>query len=349
MIAIERMRDVYPKIELPALFHCERGVAVTMHILLYYAMEHQKPVPQIDNQRFYQLTKKHRLDFVELFAPWTEKTVEEVFGKPKPSLATKPAVSIPMWFDYWQAHPVRDNWFIAGQIASVDLPVIKATGFRTVLNIRQGLTHKEKPAQENAELINIKSDTPTFDSDGNPLRQRKETLENLIIDKNKKIEYVSLDSLSKYESKNTDEFGDPIGYNERLERNAVAAVGIDYTHLPLLENLNDFASYIAENKYKLLEVGKKGPVLIHCDSGHRSALVSVLVAAIQYDLSLDWALQRLKEIGYGISATSHPRIYDVYEKHLADSQRVESQTSLFSKICHLFSKYLSILSTFVYS
>ncbi|GFR67169.1 hypothetical protein ElyMa_000246500 [Elysia marginata] len=58
------------------------------------------------------------------------------------------------------------------------------------------------------------------------------------------------------------------------------------------------------------------------------ALVSVLVAAIQYDLSLDWALQRLKEIGYGISATSHPQIYDVYEKHLADNQRVESQTSL---------------------
>ncbi|GFS15318.1 hypothetical protein ElyMa_003183700 [Elysia marginata] len=236
MIAIERMRDVYPKIELPALFHCERGVAVTMHILLYYATEHQKPVPQIDNQRFYQLTNKHGLDFVELFAPWTEKTVEEVFGKPKPSLARKPAVSVPMWFDYWQAHPVRGNWFIAGQIASVDLPVIKATGFLTVLNIRQGLTHKEKPAQENAELINIKSDTPTFDSDGNPLRQRKETLENLIIDNNKKTEYVSLDSLSNYESENTDEFGDLIGYNERLERNAVTAVGIDYTHLPLLVN-----------------------------------------------------------------------------------------------------------------
>ncbi|RUS68988.1 hypothetical protein EGW08_023250 [Elysia chlorotica] len=78
---------------------------------------------------------------------------------------------------------------------------------------------------------------------------------------------------------------------------------------------------MAENRDKLLEVGRKGPVLIHCDSGYRSALVSVLVSAIQYDLSLDWALQRLKEIGYGISAQSHPSIYDVYQEHLADYKR----------------------------
>ena len=65
------------------------------------------------------------------------------------------------------------------------------------------------------------------------MRQRKETLEGLIIDRNRSEEYVGKDSLANYESQNKDEFGDLIGYNERLERDAVKAAGIEYIHMPL--------------------------------------------------------------------------------------------------------------------
>ncbi|RUS90672.1 hypothetical protein EGW08_001572 [Elysia chlorotica] len=236
VLLTERMGRVYPKVELPALFHCERGVAVTMSLLLHFAKEYKGlsgGIPKIDSQRFYELTKKHGLDFADLLAPMTEATVEEVLGAPKPSSATKPFLSVPMWFDYWQAHPVAGNWFMAGQIVADDLPTIKSTGFITVLNVRQGLKHKSAPAQENAELINIKSDTPTYDKDGNPLRQRKETLKTLIIDNGKKSRFIGPGSLTNYESENPEEFGDKIGYNEQLEREALESAGIGYTHLPL--------------------------------------------------------------------------------------------------------------------
>ena len=147
--AVERMKDVYPKVELPAIFHCERGVAVTMHILLYYAKEYQllsKAVPKIDNERFFELGRIHGLDFAGLFFNLVRNTTEKIFGELKPPSAVSPFVSVPTWFNYWQCHPISGNWFMAGQIASDDLPVIKAT-FPTVLNIRQGLKHNGKPAQ----------------------------------------------------------------------------------------------------------------------------------------------------------------------------------------------------------
>ncbi|GFO42809.1 hypothetical protein PoB_006931400 [Plakobranchus ocellatus] len=240
--AVERMSAVYPKVELPALFHCERGVSVALLILLHYARETRKTsrsiggqTPFMDSKRFYELNNLHGIDFVDVFSSWTNETIENITGTSMPADVSKPIVALSMWCDYWQAHPIRGNWFIAGQINEVDLPTINSTGFHTVLNLRDGLTHDTKPSQENVELVNIQSGTSTYDINANPLRQASDTLKKLVIDVSKPSEFISPTSLTNYEAENAEEFGDHIGYNENMEQRAVKAAGIEYVHLPLRE------------------------------------------------------------------------------------------------------------------
>lgn len=324
--AVEKFTSVIEHLDKPALLHCDRGYTIVFVVLLYLANQTRYDPhfdPRIYSQEFYSISASMGLNFLSRIPV---EVVSEVTGEPEINLKSltvpHPKFDPEDWLDFWFAHPVYYNWFIAGQIYNSHLSPLKDFGYKTVLNVRSGVVYKNKPNQEEVNLLNIKSKTGTYGNNPSLRRQATERLQATRINSDAPPTYISNLSPVNFEQENHHEFGDEIGYNETLERNAVEKSGLVYHHIPLHENLDDFPSFIANNLKKLLEIGKKGPVLIHCDSGHRSALVSVLVAAVQYNLSLDWALQRLKEIGYGISPQSNPQIFNVYQEQLGDFKRV---------------------------
>ncbi|XP_012943272.1 uncharacterized protein LOC101857383 isoform X1 [Aplysia californica] len=323
--SVEKMTRVYEQLEFPALLHCQRGVSVVFLTLMYYANQtiHDPNFePKVDIRSFYSITRKLGLDFLSTFKVATQ-TVEMITGEEVPESARSPSVSLANWFNFWPGFPVYNNWFITGQINANMVSQIKAQGFVTVVNVRKNVTTElGKPSQESVELINIISGTPTYGNSTFPSRQSPSGLQRSIIDQSRPEDYVSSSAAANYESSNAEEFGDSVGYNQERERTAVIAAGLEYKNLPL-DKMKDFATFIKENMDQLIEISKKGPVLVHCARGYRAAMVAVLASAVQYDLTIDWALQRLKEMGMGISAESHPHIYDVYKELLPSRQRVE--------------------------
>ncbi|GFO42810.1 beta-lactamase hydrolase-like protein [Plakobranchus ocellatus] len=325
--AVEKFTAEISKIEKPALLHCDRGYTITFVVLLYLANQTRYDPnfePRIHTKEFYEISASMGLDFLSRIPV---EIVSEVTGEAKINIKNltvpRPHFHPVEWLDFWFAHPVYYNWFSAGQIYQSHMAPLKDFGYESVLNVRSGAFYNGKANQEEVNLLNIKSKTGTYGDSKTPWRQSVERLEATRINSSQPNVFISDSSTANYELRNEHEFGDDVGYNETLERIAVEKSGLRYFHIPLHDSMDDFPSYIAENRYTLLEIGNKGPVLIHCDSGHRSAMVSVLVAALQYDLSLDWALQRLKEMGYGISSKSQPQIFNVYKQYLAENKRVE--------------------------
>ena len=78
---------------------------------------------------------------------------------------------------YWWARRFSDQVYTAGQILSVQLPAIRAAGFRAVVNFRAGLTKDGRPSQEETNLLNINGQLATYGADGRrPARQQVEQL-----------------------------------------------------------------------------------------------------------------------------------------------------------------------------
>ncbi|KAI0232949.1 hypothetical protein LSAT2_016729 [Lamellibrachia satsuma] len=123
------------------------------------------------------------------------------------------------------------------------------------------------------------------------------------VDEARANEYVRANSPVNYESRNSREFGDNIGYNEPLEQRAADRWQLDYYITPIIYNTSKpVIVYSVDNVEHYMDAWMEAAVfknvVVHCTTGYRAAQVAVLGAAIQYGLSYDWAAQRLIELGF---------------------------------------------------
>jgi hypothetical protein len=165
--------------------------------------------------------------------------VAEITGEAIVENPPKPNTIPDDWLDYWLAHPVYKNWYTAAQIRKGHLEELEFIGFKSVINMRQGKITDGVPSQETVALVNIKDGTPTYDSEKNPLRQKDSTLKTLVLDPKNDNTHISPTSTVNYESRNYEEYGDEIGYNEDLEREHFKKFDLNYYVLPVGEKLNN--------------------------------------------------------------------------------------------------------------
>ncbi|KAJ8302208.1 hypothetical protein KUTeg_021195 [Tegillarca granosa] len=320
--AVELLSQVLPKLKRPVLLHCDRGYTITFVTLMYMAnLTRHDPTytPKINSENFYNITAAMGLDFT---MDNTKDVVSEITGEPVVEDPIKPNAEPEEWRDYWVAHSVYKNWYTAGQIRKAHLRVLRDAGFKSVVNMRLGMTHNGEKSQETVTLLNIKDGTPTYGDDKYGPRQDPETLKTLVLDPNKPNDYISEDSPVNYESKNAGEYGDAVGYNEELEKKSFKkSLKLDYYHMPIDPEGEFSAELFEQYKDKLLEIGKKGPVLLHCASGKRVAYIAVLAAALEHDKDLTWALKRIRELGFYVSDTHRKDVYDMYTAYLSNKSK----------------------------
>ena len=82
-------------------------------------------------------------------------------------------------------------------------------------------------------LLNIKQGTGTYAHDGKEPRQWKSRLEETRIDPKRPNYFISPDSPVNYESKNYEEFGDEVGYQQTTEELVFKNSRLNYYHLPV--------------------------------------------------------------------------------------------------------------------
>lgn len=230
--AVQKLSDVMPKLKRPVLLHCNRGYTITFVTMMYLAnLTRNDPEfrPVVTSQLFYETASKMGLDFTMDF---TKETVAEITGEEVITNPPLPDAYPEEWLDYWPAIPVYKNWFIAGQINKYHLSVLEATGFKSVINMRKGVTTDGQPSQEIVTLLNINDKTGTYENGG---RQLKKNLLKARINKYKPPYYLHHKSQENFETRNPDEFGDNIGYNEDLERQAVENTTLLYHHMSVGE------------------------------------------------------------------------------------------------------------------
>ncbi|XP_067684872.1 uncharacterized protein [Haliotis asinina] len=316
--AVKRLAAVLPTLKKPILLHCDRGYTITFVLLMHLAnltATDSAFEPRIDSSRFYEITARMGLDFTMDF---TKEVVADITGEP---IVKNPPVTNAepdYWLDYWLGHPVYKNWYTAGQITRSHIELLEFTGFKSVINLRAGFQLEGKPSQEEVNLLNIPEKTGTYATDDNEPRQHKNRLEATRIDPIKPNSYVGPGSETNYESSNADEFGDGVGYNVETEKEAFTKSKLKYYHMPVSSGL--YRKFFENNLKTIVKVGSKGPVLVHCARATRAAYVAILGAAIQHDLSFDWALQRSQELGFAVTPEKLPEVYQLYEEYLVKNK-----------------------------
>ncbi|XP_045165415.2 uncharacterized protein LOC123529244 [Mercenaria mercenaria] len=317
---ILKFSDVLPNLRRPILLHCDRGYTITFVTLMYMANQtryNSSYEPKIYSEDFYKITAAMGLDFThdDLKEVVANITGEEIVENP-PKHNCQPEE----WLDFWLAHPVSKNWYVAGQIRQCDVKALEATGFKAVVNMRLGLTHNGKPSQEPITLLNIKEGSTTYGNGTTPPRQDLNTLEKNKINRHHSSDYIGEKSTINYEIENPSEFGDDIGYNEQFEKDIVEKSSLKYYHIPISPDTNFTAETFRQVRDTLLEAGQNGPVLLHCGDGRRVAYFGVLAAAIQDGLGLDWALKRVQELGFEVSPNARPDVYKMYCESLKEGK-----------------------------
>lgn len=318
--SVKKLSEAVSGLEKPILLYSrqpERIAFVTLMHLAALSKKDKSLQPRVNSEKIYKMSVLMGMDFTQLR---TKTIIAEITGEPVVEDPPKPNATPSNWLEYWLAHPVYKNWFTAGQIRRGDLKVLEDIGFKSVINMRQGTTLNNKPSQETVNLINIK-DSVTYDENNKPTRQLDTTLRKLVIGPSRENAYVCPTSTVNYEKCNEGEFGDNIGHNEGIERAFFKGSKLKYYHLPL----DLFVKYSPEvfQQYKdmLLNIGGEGPVLFHCAIGKRAALMGVLAAALQYGKDLNWALQRINELGFKVNGTdSFTDVYNMYSGWLKPKQ-----------------------------
>lgn len=309
---IQKFSNILPALRRPILLHCDRGYTITFVTLMYMANQtryNSSYEPKIYSEEFYKITAAMGLDFTheDLRATVANITGEAIVENP-PKHNCEPEE----WLDFWLAHPVSRNWYTAGQIRKCDIKRLEEVGFKAVVNMRLGLTHKGRPSQEPVTLLNVKDGSSTYGNESTPPRQDLKTITDNIINRHHSSEYVGEKSRLNYEIENPLEFGDDIGYNENLEREAIEKSALKYYHIPISPDSNFTSEMFHQVRQTLLEAGQNGPVLLHCGDGRRVAYFGVLAAAVSDGLGLDWALKRVQELGFEVSPEAHPDVYKMF-------------------------------------
>ncbi|KAL8589356.1 hypothetical protein ACOMHN_021508 [Nucella lapillus] len=313
--AVEKMTRVLRDLPKPVLMHCDRGYTITFVTLMYLANQTRHDptfTPRITSQDFYNISAAMGLDFLSRIP---QETVSIITGEPVPKDPPRPDTVPEDWMDYWMAHPVHKNWYIAGQITRSHLSVLDEVGFRSVVNLRSGITLDGKPNQEEVNLLNIKQKTGSYATEDREPRQWKKRLEETRIDPKRPNHFISASSEVNYESRNYEEFGDEVGYQDKGEEVAFYSSPLDYYHMPVGGD-GPYGPFLDKHMTQLLKIGETGPVLVHCASAQRTSYVAVLAAAMQYNKDLDWALRRSRELGFHVTESKTPEIYNTYVKWL---------------------------------
>lgn len=321
--AVRKLSEAISRVDVPILLHCNRAYTITFTTLMYLAnlSKHDPEFnPHVNSEIFYKMVAMMGKDFT---MEKTKAVVAEITGEPIVENPPKINAVPDDWLDFWLAHPVYKNWYTAGQIRRGHLQELEFIGFKSVINMRQGKITNGMPSQEAVTLINIKDGTPTYDKDYNPIRQKDSTLKTLVLNPSKDNTYISPTSTVNYESRNFGEYGDDIGYNEDLESEHFKEFKLDYYHMPVDSEGKFSAELFGQYKDKLLEIGKQGPVLVHCASGKRVAFIAVLAAALQYDKDFQWALKRIHELGFPVNQNSNRDVYDMYSAWLKHNHKTE--------------------------
>ncbi|XP_071083026.1 uncharacterized protein [Haliotis cracherodii] len=324
--AVKKLAAVLPKLKKPVLLHCDRGYTITFVLLMHLAnltVVDPSFEPRIDSSRFYEITARMGLDFSMDF---TKEVVAEITGEPMVKNPTVTNAEPEYWLDYWLGHPVYKNWYTAGQITKSHIEVLEFTGFKSVINVRAGFLLEGKPSQEEVNLLNIPEKTGTYAKGDSKPRQHIERLEETRVDPNKPNSYIGQDSKTNYESSNADEFGDSVGFNVDIEKKAFAKSKLKYFHMPVSSGL--YGPFFEKNLKTIVQLGSKGPVLVHCARGTRAAYVAILGAALQHNLSFDWALQRSRDLGFAVTPEKQPEIYQLYEEYLIRNKNRSTKEEL---------------------
>lgn len=230
---IQKFSDILPALNRPILLHCDRGYTIAFVTLMYMANQTRYNTsfePQVFSEDFYRVTAAMGLDFTHNDL---KEVVANITGEPVVASPPKHNCQPEEWLDFWLAHPVSKNWYIAGQIRQCDVKVLEATGFKAIVNVRVGEIHDGRPSQEQANLLNIKDSTTTYGNGTVPPRQDLLTLEKNKVNPHLSSDYISENSKVNYEIENPLEFGDDIGYNERMEREFMANSSLKYYHIPI--------------------------------------------------------------------------------------------------------------------
>ncbi|XP_050411917.2 uncharacterized protein LOC126826863 [Patella vulgata] len=311
--AVDELEHILTGLKKPILLFSETSRAAAFVTLMYIAKQtkvNSDFETPLNSERFYRIGASMGMDFTSDFY---KKIVSEITGEPIVHIPSAPNAEPRSWIKYWQAYPVYRNWFTAGQMIKPTFSVVEEAGFSSIVNLRAGVTFCENPSQEEVTLLNIKEGTGTYGTEVNKPRQNLERLKETRIDPLKSNLYISKTSDKNYESRNEDEFGDDVGYNETIERDYFKQYGkFQYLHLPVAINKPITTEVYARHRDSLLEMGRKGPVLVHCIKARRAGLLSILAAAEQYDKDLTWALRRSRELGYEVSEEKSPTVYEIY-------------------------------------
>lgn len=230
---IQKFTDILPALRRPVLLYCHRGYTITFVTLMYMAnltRYNSSYEPKIYSDNFYKITAAMGLDFThdDLKEVVADITGEDIVKDP-PKHNCKPEE----WLDFWLARPVSKNWFVSGQIRQCDVKALEDFGFKTVVNMRLGLTDGDKPSQEPVALLNVKDGSTTYGNESTPPRQDLNTLETNTIHRHHNSDYISEKSDINYEIENPLEFGDDIGYNEPLEKDLIGNSTLQYYHIPI--------------------------------------------------------------------------------------------------------------------
>ncbi|KAK6176140.1 hypothetical protein SNE40_014479 [Patella caerulea] len=311
--AVDKLEQMLPTLNKPILIFSQTSRSAAFVVLLYLA-KRTKEDPnfeaRINSARLFKITATMGMDFT---SDYYKQIVSEVTGEPKLEKPPVPNIEPKSWIEYWLAHPVYKNWFTAGQITKPVFPSVESAGFPVVVNVRSGKTYNGNPNQEEVTLVNVRENTGTYGKEVKKLRQSKDRLEDTRIDPLKPKRYVSENSDRNYESRNENDFGDDIGYNEEKEREYFTEYGkLQYLHLPIVSAAPFTKDVYETYRDRLLELGSKGPVLVHCAKARRAGFLTILAAAQQHNKDLAWALRRSRELGYGVSEETNPVVYETF-------------------------------------
>ncbi|CAH1801879.1 unnamed protein product, partial [Owenia fusiformis] len=233
--SLTRIADSFPK---PILVHCRSAFTSTFFLLSYLANKTRIDPsfePRVDVNAFFEMASKQGFEYtgspilLDIVAQVTGNSIDEVNAAQAAHIPDIPMGN--QWQKYWLAKPLYKNIFIAGQVWSSNIQNLKDAGYSTIINVRKGVTENSMPSQEEVTLLNVRGKTGTYCTFEHGGRQSIKRLEDTRIDACKQNEYISKSSKVNYEAMNALEFGDAIGYNETLERQAVEAIGGMRYHL----------------------------------------------------------------------------------------------------------------------
>ena len=259
--AVDAFEAAVDELSKPILVHCDAALAATGVTLLYLAKRNEISCSDVFS-RGLEIGFDYR--GVREFVQTARSVVADSTTCPD-----VPTVSDPLaWKRFWEAKRLTDCVYISAQFQSDRVCNIQKDEFKVVANMRMGAFDPcgDAPSQEEVSLLNVNSSAlRTYDNGG---RQLTENLMNFRLDPTKPNSYISPDSTVNFESENTCEFGDAVGYNETLERLRLDESGIKYCHVPV-GGCYRFDEDAVDSYYCLLkEVFEETcPLLFHCKSG----------------------------------------------------------------------------------